>query len=436
MSTLVVPPGQSPPFEVIDSDHRGGVIVIVAACALVLSLVAVLIRVYVRLLLSPPFGLDDHVLLGATTVAIVQSVIVFWNVSIGFGTSIHLLDDDHIHRIQRNVAASDVLYLIAIYLSKSCTTGIYLRLTPRASHHYVLWATLALSTAWIITSTFVILTNCQLNGSWGIPIGQCPGLVSQATHQWDTKMIWRAKLDEQFPRWQFITALDIITEVLLFSFSLPLVAGLRMRFDRKFVIVLSFAARLPLIAFSPIRLYHFRSFIDSQNPTFKAIDHYIWTQVEMNYALAACIAFCLRPFMNAVRTNYGTAGDVTLSSSGTRSLGYTDLSKQSGTPNESFPMLPLRRKKKDKEKNSNNSESETKPSSSVVDQERARAGGLFRPRGAGLTVSTAAVEDTGQEEAHDGNSMGSDRSSRMIIRKDVQYAVRHSPRRRSDTPRF
>lgn len=66
MSSVVVPPGQSPPFEVIDGDHRGGVIIIVAACALVLSLVAILIRVYVRLLLSPPFGLDDHVLVVAT----------------------------------------------------------------------------------------------------------------------------------------------------------------------------------------------------------------------------------------------------------------------------------------------------------------------------------------------------------------------------------
>lgn len=66
MSSQIVPPGQSPPFEVIDGDHRGGVIIIVAACALVVSLVAVLIRVYVRLLLSPPLGLDDIVLLGAT----------------------------------------------------------------------------------------------------------------------------------------------------------------------------------------------------------------------------------------------------------------------------------------------------------------------------------------------------------------------------------
>lgn len=157
----------------------------------------------------------------------------------------------------------------------------------------------------------------------------------------------------------------------------------------------------------------------------------------MNYSLAACIAFCLRPFMNAVRTNYGTAGDMTLSSSATRSQGYADLSKQSGTVRDNFPMLPLRKHKKTPattENNSNNSDSQqAPPASSVSDQERARTGGLFRPRGAGLTVCTAAAEDTRREE--DGSSMGSDRSSRMIIRKDVHYTVKHSPRRRSDTSR-
>lgn len=158
----------------------------------------------------------------------------------------------------------------------------------------------------------------------------------------------------------------------------------------------------------------------------------------MNYSLAACIAFCLRPFMNAVRTNYGTAGDMTLSSSsGTRSQGYADLSKQSsGTVRENFPMLPLRKKKKKtttENNNDNRDSQQTPPSSSVAEQERARTRGLFRPRGAGLTVCTAAVESTRREE--DGSSIGSDRSSRMIIRKDVEYAVKHSPRRRSDPSR-
>lgn len=62
----LVPPGQSPPFEVIDGDHAGGSLIIAGACSLVLSLIAALIRIYVRLYLSPSFGVDDWVLLGAT----------------------------------------------------------------------------------------------------------------------------------------------------------------------------------------------------------------------------------------------------------------------------------------------------------------------------------------------------------------------------------
>jgi hypothetical protein len=34
--------------------------------------------------------------------------------------------------------------------------------------------------------------------------------------------------------------------------------------------------------------------------------------LHLNYALIACTVFCLRPFMNALTTHYGTAGDSNL----------------------------------------------------------------------------------------------------------------------------
>jgi hypothetical protein len=63
---IKVPPGQSPPFETIDDKHHAGIIIITAAICLMISLVCLLIRVYVRIFLSPPWGSDDIVLLGAT----------------------------------------------------------------------------------------------------------------------------------------------------------------------------------------------------------------------------------------------------------------------------------------------------------------------------------------------------------------------------------
>lgn len=61
-----VPPGQSPPFEVVDDYHHAAYIIITAALGLVISLVCFLIRLYVRLMLIPPFASDDFILLGAT----------------------------------------------------------------------------------------------------------------------------------------------------------------------------------------------------------------------------------------------------------------------------------------------------------------------------------------------------------------------------------
>jgi hypothetical protein len=66
MAIKVPSSGQYPPFEVIDSQHHAGIIIITAAICLVITLVCLLIRVYVRVLLSPTFGIDDWILLAAT----------------------------------------------------------------------------------------------------------------------------------------------------------------------------------------------------------------------------------------------------------------------------------------------------------------------------------------------------------------------------------
>lgn len=130
----VVPPGQSPPFEVVDAEHHGAWVIITAAFGLSVSLVCLLIRLYVRLILNPPFSYDDFVLLGATVwmklpslpfllfilsfvpgeilhwppesntdqiSAIIQSSVVFYAVSKGFGTAIDLLSGGRLHNIQQ-----------------------------------------------------------------------------------------------------------------------------------------------------------------------------------------------------------------------------------------------------------------------------------------------------------------------------------------------
>lgn len=55
-----------PPLLIVDDTHHGAWVAIAAAFGLTLTLVCLLIRLYVRIAVSPPFGIDDLVLLFAT----------------------------------------------------------------------------------------------------------------------------------------------------------------------------------------------------------------------------------------------------------------------------------------------------------------------------------------------------------------------------------
>ncbi|CAG7927072.1 unnamed protein product [Penicillium olsonii] len=295
---MYVPPGQSPPFEVVDELHHGAWLIITAALGLVFSLVSFLIRLYVRLFLIPPFARDDWVLLGATAVAVLQATLVFYACSRGFGTSISLLEDGRLDHIQALIATSDIIALIIIYLSKCCVVAIYLRLTPQKRHNRASWAVLALCTIWVIPAIFIVLVNCELNTPWRAGGGQCPDL-----HK----------------RWQFIAAVDVITEVLLFILAVILLKGLFMPLRRKIAIGFAFIFRFPLIILSIVHISSLRTALESDDSTLASVEPTVWMQVELHYALVACSVFCIRPFMAAVSTNYGTAGDSTLESSASRS---------------------------------------------------------------------------------------------------------------------
>lgn len=138
------------------------------------------------------------ILISVQAIAVVQSSLIFYACSRGFGTSISLLKHGRLDQIQavschfisycivpwtqtkqlpKLIATSDIIALIIIYLSKCCVVAIYLRLTPQKPHNRASWATLALCTAWVIPAIFIVLVNCELNTPWRSDGGQCSNLV-------------------------------------------------------------------------------------------------------------------------------------------------------------------------------------------------------------------------------------------------------------------
>ncbi|KAL3429170.1 hypothetical protein BDV09DRAFT_203264 [Aspergillus tetrazonus] len=381
-----VPPGYSPPFQVVDDLHHGAWVIIVVALGLVFSLVSFLIRLYVRLALHPPLGKDDYVLLGATIIAVVQATLIFEACAKGLGTSIDLLDEGDVNIIQVLIITSDILYLITLYTTKCCVVGIYLRLTPQKIHNRASWATLLLCTLWVVPAILILSVNCGLNRPWEGTGGQCENLL---------------------PRWQFIVALDITTELILFGLAIFLLAGLFMPVKRKFTIAFAFIFRLPMIVFAILHIYYLHQSLTSPDPTLDAVPSLIWGQVELNYALVACSVFCMRPFIAAVSTNYGRGGDSTLESSRDKSSGLNSKSaggsgggSKGGTETIGNETTML-----------GNSD------------RRAGTAGAKVERGNGMIGRGSAGTDEIELVDWAQGRRWSEGSGRMIIRKDVQYTV-------------
>ena len=112
-----LPPGYRPPLALVDDDHHGAWVHICNAFGLTVILITLAVRVWIRRKISPPFIYDDFALLAATVLAIIQSGLTFGEVHEGLGTSIDLIEDAHLTRVQKVQRKPDSMYRIELIMS-------------------------------------------------------------------------------------------------------------------------------------------------------------------------------------------------------------------------------------------------------------------------------------------------------------------------------
>lgn len=103
MATLSnsVPEGHKAPLIRLDDDHHGSWLVICSAFGLVIILLTLIIRIYLRYRVSPPFAADDIALTASTALAVIQCSLVFAGVHEGDGTKTDLIPEENLVPIQK-----------------------------------------------------------------------------------------------------------------------------------------------------------------------------------------------------------------------------------------------------------------------------------------------------------------------------------------------
>ncbi|KAE8446753.1 hypothetical protein EG329_011658 [Mollisiaceae sp. DMI_Dod_QoI] len=293
-------PGHAPPLEVITATDQRGVVLIATALGLIFAVISLLIRLYLQFEIRHATARDDAAVLLAMLFSVAQSSAVFVEISKGFGKTLIDIPSGNLDSLQKASYSSDILYLITIWLTKCSVVFLTLRLSPDKRHNLASNVVLGAATLFLIISLFIVALGCDSSKPW---------LFINAQYGKDI-----------FLRWQIVAAFDIVMECALLAVSSFLVGGLQLSKYKKIIIAIAF------------RLYYLRIELLDSDPTLKGSRASICTQIQISYAIIAATTPCLRPFMSALSTNYGSPATIHTPSNtkgSGNSYGLSQLSKSS-----------------------------------------------------------------------------------------------------------
>ncbi|KAK0620408.1 hypothetical protein B0T14DRAFT_567155 [Immersiella caudata] len=309
-------PGQSAPLATLTSTDQGGVVAIGAALALVFALISMLIRFYVRTQFQRSVGSPDDVASAAAMIFfVIQSGLVFGQVGQGLGKAINDVTPDGLVALQKSEYASDIFYLLSIWLTKLSIVYLFIRLSPDRNHKRAARACLALTTVFSFVSVVVTCVRCNYSRPWLFINQQCPDMLA---------------------RWQATAALDIIAEAALFAVAAYMTQGLKTSASKKSIVLIAFSLRFLVTIPILLRLLYLSNEIFSPDPTLDGVMTTICTQIHIAYAIIATTIPCLRPFMSALNTHYGGPKEAKVSSGGKLSK----LTGGSGSNSDSSKKQP------------------------------------------------------------------------------------------------
>lgn len=124
---------------------------------------------------------------------------------------------------------------------------LFIRLTADSKHVIASYIVLGGSTVLMIISQLLIAIRCDESHPWVFVGTQCGDLVSWLPSPLSLLDSAQELTCSQFPRWQAITALDVVTELLLFGISLYMLHDLTLETTKKFIVLTAFALRLPSV---------------------------------------------------------------------------------------------------------------------------------------------------------------------------------------------
>ncbi|EXJ59770.1 hypothetical protein A1O7_03917 [Cladophialophora yegresii CBS 114405] len=409
-----VPPSLGPrPYHYTADDHRGLVLTI-SILFVVYSLMVLAMRLASK---YRNMGVEDWLAVAATTIALPHFVvIIIATVDGGFGSSYTLLSDSDAHTVARSLRASDVFFLLALFVGKCSAIWLCRRLFALGQHRNLRFCelTMALCAIWCVGSIIAVTAGCS--STEVIRAGQehCSGLVT---------------------RWIVVGLFDALLEFLILGLSIIVIFPLHMSMQRKVQASLCFFLRLPIIILICLQIKYVADFdaASNANAGIALTRPILLRQSEVLYSLLSAAIPALNQYLRKFDTTQATVFGYNANTHGStgRSGAYQmDSLHASGQRSKNGGSHA-------NTKNYSHLDGTDEPLTDEAQRVGKSTGINFVPANhAQYHASVEGPQGQGEAFANDGRSnasheegsLGRHNSEEFIIRKDVEYTVRHEDR--------
>ncbi|PYH48023.1 uncharacterized protein BP01DRAFT_175210 [Aspergillus saccharolyticus JOP 1030-1] len=268
-------------YVISDTDRRGLMVVVTTLFMSWMVLVS-FFRIYMRMTIIGPWGLDDLMANVASILGIVNVGVLVKGVNDGLGSTEKQLNSSRIERAEQALYGANILFLAGHCAAKLSVLFLLRRLGRERTYLRACLGVMVGIVLWAIVSILIVALKCPFRHPWLLE--QCASLL---------------------PRWQAITVLDVITELLLLGLSLYLVWPIKLTRMRKAGVIGAFGTRLGIVILAILRQTSMTAIAHTNDLLLDISDAVILTQVLLHCSIMAATLPCLKPFVVSFNTGWG-----------------------------------------------------------------------------------------------------------------------------------
>ena len=223
----------------------------------------------------------------AQVTGIAQTAAIHVSASNGLGRHIHTLSYHSYEIFAKAYYASDLLFIVTIYLAKVSLVVFIMRLTPSHNILYFCYGFITTLTMWMLASVFSLAFQCSL------------------PQPWDSMQLHLATCEVSIAGLYYSNgAVDVLSDIVIIFTPTLIVWNVQISRAQRFTVIGVFGSRLAVCTCSALLLASVPEFIKSSDRSWEAVTPQIWRQVVQCLSIITACIPCLRPFLASLESGF------------------------------------------------------------------------------------------------------------------------------------